>query len=106
MIVLDTNVFFESMKPAANPAVRAWLKVAETLYLNNITLAEIRFWIGILPAGRRRNSLTRTLDGLLALFGDRVLPFDADAGATTQASRSPRVTPAEDFERRTDISLR
>ncbi|GEM_PF-1449168 len=30
-------------------------------------------------AGRRRNTWTRALDGLLALFGDRVLPFDTDA---------------------------
>jgi predicted nucleic acid-binding protein len=37
------------------------------------------FGIAMLPAGRRRNTLARALDGLLALFGDRVLPFDTDA---------------------------
>ena len=70
-----TNVISEAMKPEANPAERAWLneQVAETLSLTNITLAEMLFGIAILPAGRRRNSLTRTLDGLLALFGDRVV---------------------------------
>ena len=79
MIVLDTNVISEAMKPAANPAVRAWLneQVAETLYLTSVTLAEMLFGIAVLPAGRRRNSLTRTLDDLLGLFGDRVLPFDS-----------------------------
>jgi hypothetical protein len=30
-------------------------------------------------AATRKNALTRALDGLLALFGDRVLPFDTDA---------------------------
>jgi toxin FitB len=81
MIVLDTNVISEAMKPQANPAVRAWLneQVAETLYLTSVTLAEMLFGIAVLPAGRRRNSLTRALDGLLELFGDRVLPFDTDA---------------------------
>ncbi len=81
MIVLDTNVVSEAMKPQANPAVRAWLneQVAETLYLTSVTLAEISFGIAVLPAGRRRNILTRTFDGLLQLFGDRVLPFDTDA---------------------------
>jgi predicted nucleic acid-binding protein len=61
--------------------VRAWLneQVAETLYLTSVTLTGMLFGIAVLPAGRRRNSLTRTLDGLLELFGDRVLPFDADA---------------------------
>jgi predicted nucleic acid-binding protein len=81
MIVLDTNVVSEAMRAQANPAVRAWLneQAAETLYLTSVTLAEMLFGIAVLPAGRRRNVLTRTLDGLLELFGDRVLPFDTDA---------------------------
>jgi predicted nucleic acid-binding protein len=32
-----------------------------------------------LPDGKRKNILTRTLDGLMELFEDRVLPFDTDA---------------------------
>jgi hypothetical protein len=81
MIVLDTNVISEAMKPAPNPAVRTWLneQIAETLYLTSVTLAELLFGIAVLPAGRRKNTSTRALDGLLALFGDRVLPFDTDA---------------------------
>ena len=81
MIVLDTNVISEAMKPEPNPAVLAWLnqQVAETLYLTSITLAQMLFGIAVLPAGRCRNTLTRTLDGLLELFRDRVLPFDTDA---------------------------
>jgi predicted nucleic acid-binding protein len=81
MIVLDTNVISEAMKPEPNQAVRAWLneRVAETLYLTSVTLSEMLFGIAVLPAGRLRNSLTRALNGLLALFGDRVLPFDIDA---------------------------
>ena len=81
MIVLDTNVISEAMKPEPSPTVRTWLneQVAETLYLTSVTLAEILFGIAVLQAGRRRNTLTRALDGLLDLFGDRVLPFDTDA---------------------------
>ncbi len=37
------------------------------------------FGIGALPDGRRKEALIQTLDGLLALFGDRVLAFDTDA---------------------------
>jgi toxin FitB len=54
-------------------------QVAETLYLTSVTLAEMLFGITVLPAGRRGNTLTRALDGLLELFGDRVPPFDTDA---------------------------
>lgn len=81
MIVLDTNVVSEAMKPEPHPAVRAWLndQTAETLYLSSVTLAELPFGIGALPAGKRKDMLTQTLDGLLELFRGRVLPFDLDA---------------------------
>jgi hypothetical protein len=44
-----------------------------------MSLAELLFGIASLPAGKRKNLLARTLDGLLELFDGRVLPFDADA---------------------------
>lgn len=81
MIVLDTNVVSEAMKPEPHPAVLAWLnaQAAPTLYLSSVTLAELLFGIATLPAGRRKDMLTKALDGLLGLFRDRVLPFDTDA---------------------------
>lgn len=81
MILLDTNVISEAMKPQPHPAVQVWLdaQAAETLYLSSVTLAELLFGIGTLPAGRRKDALARTLDGLLELFRDRVLAFDSDA---------------------------
>lgn len=81
MIVLDTNVVSEAMKPGPHPAVQAWLdeQAVETLYLSSVTLAEMLFGIGTLPAGRRKDALAQTLDGLLELFRDRVLAFDTDA---------------------------
>ena len=81
MIVLDTNVISEAMKPEPHPAVRAWLnaQAAPTLYLSSVTLAELLFGIAALPTGRRKDMLTKALDGLLGLFPGRVLPFDTDA---------------------------
>lgn len=81
MIVLDTNVVSEAMKPEPDAAVRAWLneQAAETLYLSSVTLAELLFGIRALPAGKRKNMLDRALTELLDLFQDRVLPFDIDA---------------------------
>ncbi len=81
MIVLDTNVISEALKPEPNPVVRTWLneQVAETLYLSSVTLAELLFGIGALPTSQRKDRLAQTLDGLLELFRDRVLPFDSEA---------------------------
>lgn len=81
MIVLDTNVVSEAMKPQPDAAVRAWLndQAAETLYLSSVTLAELLFGIRALPAGKRKNMLSQTLEGLLEMFEGRVLPFDTAA---------------------------
>jgi hypothetical protein len=81
MIILDTNVVSEAMKPKPNPVVRAWLndQAAETLYLSSVTLAELLFGIAALPSGKRKEMLALTLEGLMGLFKDRVLPFDVEA---------------------------
>jgi len=81
MILLDTNVVSEAMKPAPQAAVRMWLnaQVSETLFLSSVTLAELLFGIRALPTGKRRNRLDQALNGLLELFEERVLTFDAPA---------------------------
>ncbi|EKQ5826281.1 PIN domain-containing protein, partial [Vibrio parahaemolyticus] len=63
MIVLDTNVVSEAMKPEPDPAVRAWLneQSAETLYLSSVTLAELLFGIAALPNGKRKDLLSEAL---------------------------------------------
>lgn len=82
MIVLDTNVVSEPMKPGGNPVVQAWLdrQVAETLYLTATSLAELLVGIEVLPDGKRKAGLDAALNELIAgLFGLRILPFDQQA---------------------------
>jgi predicted nucleic acid-binding protein len=81
MIILDTNVVSEAMKPEPHLSVQTWLneQAAETLYLSSVTLAELLFGVAALPVGKRKDMLTQALDGLVGLFRDRVLPFDTDA---------------------------
>ncbi len=81
MILLDTNVVSEAMKPEPHRGVRDWLdaQVAETLFLSSVTVAELLFSIGALPRGRRKDKLAATLEGVLELFAGRVLPFDIEA---------------------------
>lgn len=81
MIVLDTNVVSEAMKPEPDPAVRDWLdeQAAETLYISSVTVAELLFGLGSLPDGRRKQKLAKALDGMLPLFEGRILAFDTDA---------------------------
>ena len=81
MILLDTHVVSEAMKPAPDAAVQAWLnnQVAETLFISSVTVAELLFGIGALPEGRRKVMLAKAVDGLMTLFQGRVLPFDTEA---------------------------
>ncbi|MFT3859426.1 MAG: type II toxin-antitoxin system VapC family toxin [Aquabacterium sp.] len=81
MIVLDTNVVSEAMKPVPHPAVHDWLnaQAAETLYLSTVTVAELMFGVAALPSGKRQTALGQALDGLVTLFKGRILPFDMEA---------------------------
>lgn len=81
MILLDTHVVSEAMKPAPDRVVREWLdeQAAETLHLSSVTIAALTSGIGVLPRGRRKDRLTAALEGVMAMFGDRILPFDTRA---------------------------
>lgn len=82
MIILDTNVVSEPLRPEPEPAVLAWLdaQAPATLFLTSITLAELLAGVAALPAGRRRNKLGQALtEQVLPLFEGRVLAFDMPA---------------------------
>ncbi len=89
MILLDTNVVSEAMKPKPHPFVRDWLdaQLAETLYLSSVSIAELMFGIGTLPNGRRKDNLAAALDGALEVFDARILPFDTVAARCYARSR-------------------
>jgi predicted nucleic acid-binding protein len=86
MIVLDTNVVSELMRPSPAAAVLGWLRrqAGGDLYTTAITAAEIRYGIARLPDSRRRDDLARAADEVFAAFPDQVLPFD-DAAAAAYA---------------------
>ena len=81
MILLDTNVVSEAMTREPHARVREWLdaQAAETLFLSSITVAELLFGIGALPAGKSKDSLAAALDDVLDQFAGRILPFDTEA---------------------------
>ena len=82
MIILDTNVVSEPLKPAPSQAVLDWLdrQVPETLYLTAVSLAELLAGIEALPQGRRRLELEQAITRqIMPLFEGRILSFDAKA---------------------------
>ena len=93
MIVLDTNVVSEWLRPTPSDAVIEWVsrQMPTDLYLSTITEAEMRYGVEILPAGRRRDKLLNAMEAMFREdFAGRILPFDraaAQAYATIAASR-------------------
>ena len=79
MIILDTNVVSELMRPEPDARVRQWVsgRRADELATTAITVAEIRYGIERLPDGRRKEGLLSAATDLFAAFGDLVQPFDA-----------------------------
>lgn len=82
MIILDTNIVSEPLKPLPNPGVLEWLdrQVPATLYMTTINVAELLTGIEALPAGKRRAQLQRAMAGeIMPLFAGRILAFDQGA---------------------------
>ena len=81
MIIIDTNVVSELMKPSPSAAVIEWVRArtGSELYTTSITLAEILYGIARLPDGRRKELLRTTASDVFAAFEDQVLPFDSSA---------------------------
>ncbi|GLK54850.1 putative nucleic acid-binding protein [Methylopila capsulata] len=81
MIILDTNVLSEIMRPAADRStvVYGWLRSQDpaNLMTTSISVAEIAVGVHKMPIGRRRRDLEDGARRLFTtLFVDRILPFD------------------------------
>ena len=104
MIVLDTNVLSEALRPAPDMAVLAWLEAQPTmsLFTTSITRAEVFCGLHLLPESRRREQLHDTVTAIFEEdFGTRTLPFDdsaADACAQIAAIRRSMGRPISQFD--------
>lgn len=106
MILLDTNVLSEFMRPAPAAQVVAWLDAQrpDQVWISAITRAEIELGIALLPNGQRRRGLQTAAAALFAEdFAGHCLPFDeraasAYAGVVATRTRSGRPISVEDAQ--------
>ena len=98
MILLDTNVVSELMRPEASPVVLKWFsrQHAQEIYGSSINLAEIFYGIELLTGGKRRHEFlagaermfTRVLAGRVFAFEDEAAhAFARIASARRKAGR-------------------
>ncbi len=79
MILLDTNVVSELMKPQSETKVLVWLdrQADGELFTSAITRAEIELGIALLPEGKRRDALASAANAMFTEdFAGAILPFD------------------------------
>ena len=95
MLVVDTNVLSELMRPAPDTVISSWVaeRMTSNLYLTAISEAELRFGLAIMPPGRRRDGLAEGLERMLRTgFANRVLPFDSAAASAYAEIAAARQT--------------
>jgi toxin FitB len=103
VIVVDTNVVSELMRPSPSARVRDWVnaQAPDELCTTAITVAEIRCGLERLPRGRRKDSLLAAVTEVFAEFSEFIQPFDADAAvwyATIVARRDRLGLPIDGFD--------
>jgi len=103
VIVIDTNVVSELMRPSPAAQVREWIsaQAPDGLCTTAITVAEIRYGLERMPDGRRKQNLLAAATEIFGAFGDFIHPFDADAAiwyATIVANRDRLGLPIEGFD--------
>jgi toxin FitB len=103
VIIVDTNVVSELMRPSPSRQVRDWVSAQAPgeLCTTAITVAEIRYGLERLADGRRKQSLLSAATEVFAAFSDYIQPFDADAAiwyATIVARRDRLGLPIDGFD--------
>jgi len=82
MIVLNTNVISELMKPKPSPQVLAWVakQSASDLFITSISEAEIYYGVELVAAGKRRESLLADAEAVFAQdLAGQICAFDSAA---------------------------
>lgn len=82
MIVLDTNVLSEVLKPTPSSEVIAWMRQqpSSQLFTTTVTQAEILYGVELLPNGKRKTKLQAMVAAVFeGDFDVRILPFDSEA---------------------------
>lgn len=80
MILLDTNVISEALRPSPAPQVIAWLNANfADAAISSVTIFELEAGVGLLAPGRRKDALESAIARAIRRFAGRAYAFDASA---------------------------
>ena len=98
MIILDTNVVSELMKPTPNVKVSAWTnaQIQDELFICSPTVFEIEFGIRRLPDGDLKSALQRSWERIWGeRFADHCIPITCNGGRQASIIRAQAVLDRE-----------
>jgi len=104
VIILDTDVLSEILRPAPADSVGRWMQAqsSATLFTTTICEAEIFYGLALMPAGRRRSRFELAVAAIFEEdFAERILLFDSTAArafATIAAQRRSKGRPISQFD--------
>jgi predicted nucleic acid-binding protein len=104
MIVLDTDVLCEALRPVPEPSVLHWLanQPRASLFTTTVTRGEVLYGIRVLSNSKRRRGLWDAAKKIFSEdFAGQVLSFDSDAAdvyAEIAASRRMAGKPICQFD--------
>lgn len=84
MIILDTSVLSELLRPRPSRIVTQWVGAQPQPFTTAITIQESFYGIELLESSGRARELAARLEGILDdFFGGRILPYSAIAARHT-----------------------
>lgn len=104
MIVLDTNVLSEILRPSPAREVMAWMATQSntSIFTTTITMGELLYGVQLMPDGQRKSELFAAVHGIFDQdLAGQILSFDragADAFGRIASSRKLAGQPISQFD--------
>lgn len=106
MILVDTNVWSETTRPAPDPGVVAWLRAhRQEAAISTITIGELLTGLALLPDGRRKDFLAVHVEGLLSRARERSYSYDEQAARALPTIMAARKRIGREVSRPVDAMI-
>jgi predicted nucleic acid-binding protein len=106
LILVDTNVWSETMRPTPDPRVVAWLRAhSHEAAISAITIGELLTGLALMPDGRRKDFLTISVEGLMIRARERTYAYDEQAARALPATTAARKRIGREVSRPVDAMI-
>jgi toxin FitB len=106
VILVDTNVWSETTRPAPDPGVVAWLRAhGHEAAISTITISELLTGLALWPDGRRKDFLTMHVEGLITRARERSYSYDEEAARVVPTIMAARKRTGREVSKPVDAMI-